>query len=77
MYAIRSYYAIGEAAWARLYPGERPAELAPFPTPGAGERQAVATPFDLFVQLRGDRVDVLHLAAQRLMAKLGGHLMLV
>lgn len=74
--AFSGLVAIGEAAWARLYPGERPAELAPFPTPGVGERQAVATPFDLFVQLRGNRVDVLHLAAQRLMVKLGGHLML-
>ncbi len=67
--------AIGAACWPRLY-GELPPQLQPFPALGAGERQAPATPFDLFFQLRGDRADLLHLAGQRLMALLAGSVML-
>ena len=60
---------IGAGVWDRLY-AMRPPLLAPFPTIGSGERQMPATPFDLFFQLRGERIDVLHLAGQRLMARL-------
>lgn len=67
--------AIGVECWPRLY-GAAPAELQPFPTFGAEGRQAPATPFDLFFQLRGDRVDLLHLAGQRLMALLAGAVVL-
>lgn len=68
--------AIGEAAWERLYP-HRPPLLQPFPAQACGDRQAPATPYDLFVQLRADRLDLLHLAGQRLLAAgLGGRLVL-
>ena len=61
--------AIGALAWDRLY-AQRPPELVAFPVPASRSGQPAATPFDLFFQLRADRYDVLHLAAQRLMARL-------
>jgi len=49
---------IGSAAWDRLFPGPRPAELHPFrPLAGAVHR-AVATPGDLLFHVRHERMDV-------------------
>lgn len=69
--AFSGVVAIGAGCWPRLY-GAAPAELQPFPAFGAEGRQAPATPFDLFFQLRADRVDLLHLAGQQVMALLAG-----
>jgi porphyrinogen peroxidase len=66
---------IGAAAWDRLYT-QRPPLLAQFPTMAASERVAPETPFDLFFQFRAERVDMLHLAGQRLMARLAGKVVL-
>ncbi|ATG75155.1 peroxidase [Zobellella denitrificans] len=62
--------AVGDRAWDGLYPRARPSELAPFPAQQEGKRVAPETPFDLFFQSRADRLDVLHIAVQRLMALL-------
>ncbi|MBL1379425.1 Dyp-type peroxidase [Zobellella iuensis] len=62
--------AVGDRAWDGLYPRARPSELAPFPAQQEGKRVAPETPFDLFFQLRADRLDVAHIAVQRLMALL-------
>ena len=64
--------AIGHQAWDELYPGGRPAELTSFPSQQQGQRMAPETPFDLFFQLRADRLDVAYIAVQRVMALLAG-----
>ncbi len=64
--------AVGNEAWDELYPGARPAKLAPFPAQQEGQRSAPETPFDLFFQLRADRLDVAYIAVQRIMALLAG-----
>ncbi|MBO1518130.1 Dyp-type peroxidase [Oceanisphaera pacifica] len=62
--------AIGNAAWDSLYPSARPAELTAFPAQKQGQRVAPETPFDLFFQLRADRLDIAYIAQQKVMALL-------
>ncbi|WP_368165222.1 Dyp-type peroxidase [Aeromonas sp. R6-2] len=64
--------AIGSEAWDSLYPVARPEQLRGFMAQSANGHEAPHTPFDLFVQLRADRVDVLHHAGHRLLALLAG-----
>lgn len=64
--------AIGNQAWDELYPQARPAELNAFPAQQQGQRIAPETPFDLFFQLRADRLDVAYIAVQKVMALLAG-----
>ncbi|PJG58092.1 Dyp-type peroxidase [Aeromonas cavernicola] len=64
--------AIGADDWDALYPAARPPQLRHFMAQDANGHQAPNTPFDLFIQLRADRVDVLHHAGQRVMALLAG-----
>ncbi|GAA3716656.1 Dyp-type peroxidase [Oceanisphaera sediminis] len=70
--AFTGLVAVGNEAWDELYPAARPAELAPFPAQQEGQRIAPETPFDLFFQLRADRLDVAYIAVQRVMALLAG-----
>ncbi|WMC11099.1 Dyp-type peroxidase [Oceanimonas pelagia] len=70
--AFSGLVAIGHDCWDELYPQARPSELSAFPAQGAGERAAPATPFDLFFQLRADRLDVAYIAVQKVMALLAG-----
>ncbi|OXY83568.1 Dyp-type peroxidase [Oceanimonas doudoroffii] len=70
--AFSGLVAIGHQAWDELYPRQRPAELRAFPAQGEGERAAPETPFDLFFQLRADRLDVAYIAVQKVMALLAG-----
>ncbi|MFD1008062.1 Dyp-type peroxidase [Oceanisphaera ostreae] len=64
--------AIGNQVWDELYPNARPTELAAFPAQQQGQRVAPETPFDLFFQLRSDRLDVAYIAVQKVMALLAG-----
>ena len=64
--------AVGADGWDAIYPMARPPQFRPFMAQEANGQQAPNTPFDLFVQLRADRVDVLHHAGQRVMALLAG-----
>ncbi|WP_417614261.1 Dyp-type peroxidase [Oceanisphaera sp.] len=64
--------AIGHQAWDDLYPDARPSELCAFPAQQQGQRVAPETPFDLFFQLRADRLDVAYIAVQKVMALLAG-----
>lgn len=64
--------AIGAEAWDSLYPAARPPQLRGFMAQSANGQEAPSTPFDLFVQLRADRIDVLHHAGHRLLALLDG-----
>lgn len=66
---------VGNGAWDRLY-SLRPPLLTSFPAVTVSERVALETPFDLFFQFRAERVDILHLAGQRLMARLAGKVIL-
>ena len=64
--------AVGADGWDAIYSMARPPQFRPFMAQEANGQQAPNTPFDLFVQLRADRVDVLHHAGQRVMALLAG-----
>lgn len=68
--AFSGLVAVGDRAWDGLYPRARPSGLAPFPAQQQGKRTAPETPFDLFFQLRADRLDVAYIAVQRVMALL-------
>lgn len=70
--AFSGLVAVGDRVWDRLYPRARPSELVPFPAQLQGKRSAPETPFDLFFQLRADRLDVAYIAVQRVMALLAG-----
>ncbi|MBT1444323.1 Dyp-type peroxidase [Shewanella sp. JM162201] len=61
--AFNGFVAIGANYWDSLFPAERPAHLKPFPAMQEGNRSAPAIEFDLFVHLRCDRLDILHLVA--------------
>lgn len=70
--AFTGLVAVGNEAWDELYPAARPAGLVPFPAQQEGQRIAPETPFDLFFQLRADRLDVAYIAVQRVMGLLAG-----
>lgn len=61
--AFNGFVAIGANGWDSLYPKARPALLSPFPAMEAGNRNAPALEYDLFIHLRCDRYDILHLVA--------------
>ncbi|MFT5235402.1 MAG: putative iron-dependent peroxidase [Shewanella sp.] len=61
--AFNGFIAVGANYWDSLYPSSRPAELKPFPAKNADNRDAPALEYDLFVHIRGDRFDTLHLVA--------------
>ncbi|MGE6649441.1 Dyp-type peroxidase [Shewanella colwelliana] len=61
--AFNGFVAIGANYWDSLYPAKRPAQLRPFPAMNSDNRDAPAHEYDLFVHLRCDRFDILHLVA--------------
>lgn len=61
--AFNGFLAIGANYWDSLYPEKRPALLKPFPAMFEGTRDAPAIEYDLFVHIRCDRFDILHLVA--------------
>lgn len=61
--AFNGFVAIGANYWDSLYPDARPQLLKPFPSMQVGSREAPALEYDLFVHIRCDRYDVLHLVA--------------
>ncbi|MGI2257944.1 Dyp-type peroxidase [Shewanella sp. GXUN23E] len=75
--AFNGFVAIGANFWDALYPHARPAQLKPFPAMEAGNRDAPAIEFDLFVHLRCDRLDILHLVANEVAQMLEGLVELV
>ena len=74
---VFSALGIGAAAWDRLFPAARPAELTPFKALEAGPRQAPATPADLFLQVRSDRYDLAFELTRRVLDPLGPAVTLV
>src|ERR1700691_553278 len=63
--------AFGSDAWDRLFGTPRPAELHPFREIVAGPRHAVATPGDLLLHLRAERMDLCFELATQIMTRLG------
>ncbi len=61
--AFSGFIAIGANYWENLYGDLRPEQLKPFPAIHEGNREAPALEYDLFVHIRSDRFDILHLVA--------------
>lgn len=57
---VSGIVAIGTDYWYELYPRLIPQELSPFPITNRDDRNAPATPGDLFVQIKADRMDICH-----------------
>ncbi|GAA0779886.1 MULTISPECIES: Dyp-type peroxidase [Pseudomonadati] len=64
--AFNGFVAIGANFWDTYYPEARPALLKPFPSMNEGNRDAPAIEYDLFVHIRCDRFDILHLVANEI-----------
>ena len=62
---LSAVIAIGAGYWDTIYPVARPSGLHSFPPLIVDDLDMPASPFDLFLQIRSDRYDVLHLAAQQ------------
>ena len=64
---------IGSAAWDRLFPGApRPAALHPFVPLDGGRHQAPATPGDLLLHVKADRMDLCFEFAAQALRRLAG-----
>lgn len=61
----------GSDAWDRLFGDPRPVDLHAFREFGAGDRRAMATPGDLILHIRADRMDLCFELATQLMSRLG------
>lgn len=70
---LSAVIAIGVGYWDTLYPSCRPKDLQPFPPLTVDDIDMPSLPFDLFLQIRADRYDVLHLAAQQCFQLLNNH----
>jgi putative iron-dependent peroxidase len=64
--AFNGFVGLGANFWDTFYPSARPAKLRPFPAMTQGSREAPAVEYDLFIHLRCDRYDVLHLVANEI-----------
>ncbi|MFE7705574.1 Dyp-type peroxidase [Streptomyces sp. NPDC057486] len=62
----------GSDAWDRLFAGPRPASLHPFQELHGARHHAPATPGDLLLHVRGERMDACYEWAARLLDRLGG-----
>jgi porphyrinogen peroxidase len=63
---------VGSAAWDRLFPGPRPAELHPFQALDGGRHQAVGTPGDLLFHVRAAAMDLCWELASLIVGRLAG-----
>jgi porphyrinogen peroxidase len=64
--------AFGSQAWDRLFAGPRPAELHPFRELQGTRHQAPATPGDLLLHIRHERMDMCFEFATQVMGRLAG-----
>lgn len=62
---------VGSDAWDRLFGAPRPAELHPFREIRAGPRHAPATPGDVLLHIRAERMDLCFELAAQVVARLG------
>jgi putative iron-dependent peroxidase len=70
---LSAVVAIGVGFWDTLYVNQRPKELQPWMPLSVDDLDMPALPFDLLLQIRADRYDVLHLAAQQCFQLLNQH----
>ncbi|MCU4677592.1 Dyp-type peroxidase [Catenovulum sp. 2E275] len=63
---LTAFAAIGSEYWFTLYGSHKPEQLTDFPNFKSGNHIAPVTPYDLFIQIRSDRVDVNHLVGTHL-----------
>ncbi|GAA1266822.1 Dyp-type peroxidase [Kitasatospora nipponensis] len=70
--ALSCVLGIGSRLWDRLFAGPRPAELHPFREFRGARHTAPATPGDLLLHLRAERMDVCFELAGQLMRRLAG-----
>jgi porphyrinogen peroxidase len=63
--------AFGSDAWDRLFGNPRPAELHPFREFQSGNRHAVATPGDVLLHIRAQRMDICFELATQIMERIG------
>ncbi|MCL1049134.1 Dyp-type peroxidase [Shewanella abyssi] len=75
--AFNGFVAIGANYWDALYSAARPQQLKPFPAMNQDNRDAPAIEYDLFVHLRCDRFDILHLVANEVCQMFDGLVELV
>ena len=64
--------AVGSHAWDRLFAGPRPAELHPFRELQGARHRAPATPGDLLLHIRHERMDMCFEFATQVMGRLAG-----
>jgi porphyrinogen peroxidase len=64
--------AVGSQAWDRLFGGPRPAELHPFRELQGARHRAPATPGDLLLHIRHERMDMCFEFASQVMGRLAG-----
>lgn len=69
--ALAAIAGIGSQAWDRLYSGPRPRSLRPFTELVGGKHTAPATPGDLLIHIKADRMDLCYEVGQRLTQRLG------
>jgi putative iron-dependent peroxidase len=65
--------AIGVGYWDTLYVNQRPKDLVPWSALSVDDIDMPALPYDILLQIRADRYDVLHLAAQQCFQLLNQH----
>jgi porphyrinogen peroxidase len=64
---------VGSAAWDRLFPGPRPAQLHPFQELSGATHRAVSTAGDLLFHIRAAQLDVCFELATLIVGRLAGH----
>jgi putative iron-dependent peroxidase len=57
---VSGVVSVGADYFSELYPGLRPLELSPFPDMQCDDRIAPSQTTDLFIQIRADRLDIVH-----------------
>jgi putative iron-dependent peroxidase len=70
---LSAVVAVGVGFWDTLYLNQRPKDLQPWQPLSVDDLDMPALPYDLLVQIRADRYDVLHLAAQQCFQLLTQH----
>lgn len=70
---LSAVVAIGVGYWDTLYVNQRPKDLQPWSALTVDDIDMPALPFDLLLQIRADRYDVLHLAVQQCFQLLNQH----
>lgn len=68
---------IGNSFWSEIYPGPMPQALSPFPDMHCEDRSAPVLQSDIFIQIRADRLDIVHQMSIEVLELLKLHVELV